>query len=75
MNKNDLGLLKNTHIQKKDWSFHDFDKKYWWFVSLVVEKKNHQSWEPVLVTKLCLCQKKPKTPTKMKFFDKKSMMS
>ena len=41
------------------------------FVSLEVEK-NHQSWETVLVTKLCLCQKKPKTPTKMKILDKKN---
>ena len=36
--KNDLGLLKNTHIVKKHWSFHDFEEKKLWFVSLEVEK-------------------------------------
>ena len=45
-------------------------KKIGWLVSLEVEK-NHQSWETFLVTKLCLCQKKTKTPTTMKILDNK----
>ena len=41
-----------------------------WFV-LFVAVLNHQSWKTVLVTKLCLRQKKPKTPPKTEFLDKK----
>ena len=47
-------------------------EKNWWFVSLDVEK-NHQSWETVLATNLCLRQKNTKTPTKMKILDKKNI--
>ena len=65
---NDLGLLENTHILKKHWSFHDFEE-IWWFVSLEVEK-NHQSWETVLVTKLCIHQKNQEHPLKWKFWPK-----
>ena len=57
--KNDLGLLKNSHILKGLEVFMFLKKKNGWFVSLVVEK-NHQSWEIVLITKLCLCQKNQK---------------
>ena len=47
-----------------------FLKKNGWFVSLEVEK-NHQSWDIVLVTKLCLRQKNQKHPLKWKFDKKK----
>ena len=66
---NDLGLLENTYILKT-LKFSWFWKQNWWFISLQVEK-NHQSWETVLVTKLCLRQKNQKHPLKWKFGTKK----
>ena len=73
MIQNDFRLLTNTDILKKQWCFNDFQKN-WWFVLLDVEK-NHQSWETLLVTKLCLPKKKPKTPTIMTIFDQKKIAS
>ena len=67
---NDFGLLENTHILKKNIEVFMILKKNWLFVSLEVEK-NHQGWETVLVTKLCLRQKPKKHPLKLKFWKKK----
>ena len=36
MINNDLGLLKNTHVLKKHWSFHDFEKNW------MIVKKNQK---------------------------------
>ena len=47
-----------------------FLKKIGWFVSLEVEK-DHQSWEPVFVTKVCLRYKNQKHSLKWKFWTKK----
>ena len=58
MLNNDLGLLENTHILKSIEVFMILKKKL--MICFIRGRKNHQRWETVLVTKLCLCQQNPK---------------
>ena len=66
---NELGLLENTHILKKNWSFHDFEEeKNLWFVSLEVEKIIKVE-KKFLLLNYAFVKKTQKNPTKRKILD------
>ena len=66
---NDLGLLRITHILKPSLKFSWFWKKL--MICFIGGRKKSSKLKKVIVTKLCLGQKNPKIPIKMKILDKK----
>ena len=63
---------KYLHIKKNIEVFLILKKKF--MICFIRGRKNHQSWETVLVTKLCLCQKNQKHPLKLKLWTKKTWL-